>query len=468
MAKHKLDHMFNPDTIAVVGASRASRKWGSTVLRHIRKGGYEGEVYPINPKQDEIQGLDAYSSILETPETPDLAVIATPSSAVPSIIEDCIDSGVETAVIITAGFGESDEEGRKTEQELAEMAREGGVRFAGPNCMGIFSAPANLRALMPPVRPLKGNVSFISQSGNLGVQMLDRGVHVGMGFDMFVSSGNEADLTCSDYLEYFRKKSTTDTSMAYIESVKKGRKFLETARKTSKEKPIIVFKSGETEAGKSAAESHTGSMAGSKEVYDGILSQTGAIKADFTENMLYFGLGFNQPLPENDKVAILTRGGGWGVIAADACNKRGISVPKPPKRIIKKLDEVLPSFWSRGNPIDTVASQDPSIQHDILDALRDWDVGGVMILGGLGAHFIDVVTDKGVSEKDAESYCHDYAEEIIKLSEEKTVFAVAFKPYDKSGPAEYLRDNGVPVYYDPQTAVLSYSKLLEYKEYVES
>lgn len=468
MTEYKLDHMFDPDIVALAGASKSPYKWGSTILRHIVKGGYEGEIYPINPEADEILDLNAYPSVLDTPETPDLTLIATPSQAVPSVLEDCIDRGVETAVIITAGFGEAGEEGRETEKELVEMAREGGIRFAGPNCMGIFSSRADLHALMPPVRPLHGNVSFISQSGNLGVQMLDRGVHVGLGFDMFVSSGNEADLTCSDYLEYFRKKYSTDVNLAYIESIKNGRKFLDTAKRTSDEKPIVVFKSGETEAGKSAAQSHTGSMAGSKEVYDGIFRQTGAVKAGFTENMLYFGLGFNQSIPENDEVAILTRGGGWGVVAADACNKRGISVPHPPREIIEELDELLPPYWSGGNPIDTVAVQNIYIQHDIIDALKEWDVGGVIILGGLGGHFIDVAMDNGLSEEDARQYCLEHSEKIVELSEEKTVFTVAFRPYDKSEPAEYLRENGVPVYYDPQTAVLSYSKLLEYKDYLES
>lgn len=467
MAEHKLDYMFDPSSVAVAGASSAPYKWGSTVLRHIIEGGFEGDIYPINPNEDEIQGLEAYPSVLETPEAPDLAIVVTPSSVVPSVMEDCVEADVETAVIITAGFGEVGESGKKRERELAEMAREGGVRFAGPNCMGIFSARASLHALMPPVRPLKGNASFVSQSGNLGVQMLERGKHVGMGFDMFISSGNEADLTCADYLEYFGKKSSTNVNLAYIEGIKKGKKFLETAKRTSAKKPIVVFKTGETEAGKSAAQSHTGAMAGSKKVHDGIFKQTGVIKANFTENMLYYGFGFNQSIPENDKVAIVTRGGGWGVVAADACNKYGVSVPQPPKEVMEELDEVLPPYWSRGNPIDTVAAVDPSIQLDIIDALKKWDVGGVIILGGIGDSFIQGAVDKGLPKEDAQDMSMKYARKMVELSEKKTVFAVAFKPFDKSPPTNFLRENDVPVYFEPQTAVISYSKLLKYKHYLE-
>ncbi len=466
--EHKLDHMFDPDSVAIIGASKSLEKWGATVLKHIVEKGYEGEVYPINPHEEKIRGLKVYPQISDVPELVDLAIIATPSHTVPSILEECVDAEVETAVVISSGFGEADKEKKDLEKEMAKMARKGGLRFAGPNCMGIFSSRANLYALMSSVTPEPGNISFLSQSGNLGVQTLDRGTGFRIGFDMFVSSGNEADLTCEDYIDYFRKKSTTETILAYIEGVKDGKKFLDVSKKTVSEKPVIIYKAGETEAGKQAAESHTGAMAGSKKVHDGVFKQTGILKAELTEDMLDFAMGFNQSLPKNEEVAIVTRGGGWGVVAADACKKWGLKLPKPPEKLIKELDEALPSYWSRGNPIDSVATTDAMAHFKVIDMVKKWDVGGVIILGGIGQHFIEGARDKGYPEDEIVEHRVNYIEEILELAEDKTVFTVAFDLLDHSKPVNILRENKIPVYSDPDTAVKCYSKLVEYKNHLDT
>lgn len=466
--EHKLDHMFQPDSVAIIGASKSLEKWGATVLKHIMEKGYEGEIYPINPNEEKIRGLKVYPQISDVPEQVDLALIATPSHTVPSIIEECTDAGVETAVIISSGFGEADKDKKDLEKEMAKTARKGGLRFAGPNCMGVFSSRANLHALMSSVTPEQGNISFLSQSGNLGVQNLDRGTQYKIGFDMFVSTGNEGDLTCEDYIDYFRKKSTTETILAYIEGVKDGRKFLDVSKKTVSEKPVIIYKAGETEAGKQAAESHTGAIAGSKKVHDGVFKQTGILKAELTEDMLDFAMGFNQPLPKNEEVAIVTRGGGWGVVAADACKKWGLKLPQPPEKLVEELDEALPSYWSRGNPIDSVATTDPMSHFKVIDMVKKWDLGGVILLGGIGQHFIDGAIDKGYSKETIVDHRVKYINKILELTDEKTVFTVSFDILDDSKPVRILRDNKIPVYSDPDTAVKCYSKLVEYKNYLDT
>lgn len=407
--------------------------------------------------------LKIYPSLKEVSGEIDLAIIAIPAATVPSVFSECIEKGVKTAVIISSGFGEAGKKGKRAEEELSLMAKEGNLPFVGPNSMGIFSSSSNLNALMPAIRPLKGNVSFVAQSGNLGVQMLDRGVYYGVGFDKFVSSGNEACLRCEDFIDYFRKNPSTKVILAYVEGIKDGRKFLEIAKETTTEKPIIAIKAGKTKAGKTAASSHTGALTGSREVYNAVFKQTGIIEAETTEEMLKFALAFDQPLPKNNKVAIITRGGGWGVIVADACNRYGIEVPSLPTNLLKKLNEILPFYWSRGNPVDMVAERDPSIGFKILDAVEDWDVGGMIILGGVGA-FAKRFVGHQLRQVYEDSIQIPYAKKIIGLSKRgKTVFGVAFEPLDRSKPIKLLRKNKIPIYYAPEEAARAYSKLIEYK-----
>lgn len=468
MTGHKLDYMFDPDSVAVIGASKSPEKWGASILKHIIEGGYEGDIYPINPHEEKIQGLEVYQSVLDVPNDIDLAVIVTPKEVVPTVIEECVDEGVETAVVISSGFGEASDGRSEAEERIAEIAREGGLRFAGPNCMGIFSARADLRALMIDVIPKEGNVSFISQSGNLGIQTLDRGYMNNLGFDMFVSSGNEADLGCEDYIDYFREKSSTESILAYIEGVKDGDKFFKVSKKTTPVKPIIIYNSGETEAGRKAAQSHTGKMGGSKKIFDGVFKQTGIIKAELTDEMVEYAMAFNQPLPRDNEVAIYTRGGGWGVVVADLCNKYGIKTPDPPERILKKLDEILPFYWSRGNPIDDVATTDPSAQFEIIEQLKEWDIGGVIILGGVGRFWIDRAIESGYSEDLVMETHMELMDEIIELSEDKPVVTVAFKAFDETDTVKKLRNNKIPVYYSPESGVKAYRKLIEYKNFLDS
>ena len=472
----RLEYLFNPSTIAVIGASREPVKWGSIVLSNIIKGGYKGKVYPINPKAEKIQGLKSYPNIKKVPLEIDLSIIAIPaiSARIPEVFEDCSEKNVKMAIVLSSGFGETGEEGRRAEEELVSSARKASIRFVGPNSMGIFSASSNLHALMPTIRPQKGSLSFVSQSGNLGVQMLSRGGQLGVGFNMFVSSGNEVDLHCEDYIDYFKRDQNTKVILLYIEGLRDGKRFIEITRKTTKQKPMIALKAGGTRAGAKAALSHTGALTGSSRIYDSVFKQFGVIKAENTEEMLDFALAFNQPLPKGRKVAILTRGGGWGVVTADACNKVGIEVPKPPEEILEELDKLLPSYWSRNNPIDTVAVRDPTVSIDILNVISKWkETDGLIILGGFGEFYSDFLKRIGFDDVYTEIHREILERDVKKLIEiannlGKPIFAVAFKLLDRSKMIRLLNENNIPVYYSPERAIKAFAKLIEWAEYLSA
>jgi len=450
-----LEYLFKPKSIAVIGASKDPTKLGSIVLKNIIEGGYKGDIYPINPKAEEIMGFKAFPSILDLNEV-DLAVIATPAKNVLETLEECVQSNVKTAVIFSSGFGEASEAGKKAEEELVSVAKMGGLRFVGPNSVGIFCSSSNLYAMRPEIKIKPGKISIISQSGNVGSQTLYRGSELGIGFNIFVSSGNEADLCCEDYIEYFRQEPDTKVILSYIEGLSDGRKFLETAKRTTIEKPIILLKGGETEAGADAVKSHTGALAGSMKIYNAAFKQSGIIKAETIEALLDFALAFNSNFyPESRKIAVLSRGGGWGVIAADAGEKAGLELPEPPAEIITQIDTVLPSYWNRKNPIDTVMTSGFTLMCKIMDIVGRWsEIGGLIILGGFGTYFARIWNEKEIEK---------VAKKMIELSRDKVIFAVSFTINEDSKPVQLLRENNIPVYYDAKRAVEAYSKLVEFE-----
>jgi acyl-CoA synthetase (NDP forming) len=257
--------------------------------------------------------------------------------------------------------------------------------MVGPNSMGIFSSKTNLHAQMPPLMPLHGNISMFSQSGNLGIQMLGWGAEEGVGFEKFVSSGNEGDLNCVDYLNYFGRDKDTKVVLAYLEGIDPGVKLLPAAREISRRKPIIVFKGGRTDAGGQAAATHTGAMAGQSRIFKSAFRQAGMLEVNTSQALLDSARAFaNCPLPKGNRIGIITRGGGWGVITVDACEENGLQIPPLPESIIKKLDKHLPKYWSRANPVDLVATiaYDPYL--DCLQILAEWDGIDAAIALGTG------------------------------------------------------------------------------------
>jgi acyl-CoA synthetase (NDP forming) len=375
--------LFTPRSVAFIGASNKPGKWGSIVLANLIKYGFQGPIYPINPKEETVQGLRAYPRIAQVPETPDLAVIVVPPPAVLPVIGECVAKGVRAGVLITAGFAELGAEGARLQAEIADRARAGGIMLVGPNCNGIMSPTSKLHTAMPPVYPPPGPVAVVSQSGNVGTSIIRRGMKKGFGVSRFVSSGNEADLHCEDYFRFLAGDPETKVILSYIEGFRDGSRFFEIAREVTQKKPLIILKAGGTPAGATAAKSHTAALAGSDSVFDAICKQTGVIRADNIDDLANIGMGFiRQPLPQGRRVGIVTAGGGWGVLAADACAREGLEVPALSEETIAELDTFLPPWWTRSNPVDLVAGLRPDhLARSLECVLKSPQIDGAIFLG---------------------------------------------------------------------------------------
>jgi len=380
---HDFSPLFNPKSIAFIGASRDRGKWGFVILHNIIRGQFKGNIYPVNPREKKVLGLRVYPSVTEIPEPVDLAVVVVPPPAVPGVIAECVAKGIKAGIIITAGFAELGGEGKKLQDEVIRIAREGGMRLVGPNCFGVLSMPVNMHVIMPPIHPRQGSLAIISQSGNVAATTLARGNRWGIGFSRCISSGNEADLHCEDFLEFLGDDPETKVILAYIEGFRDGRRFFNIARRITKRKPIVMIKAGATPAGAQAAKSHTAALSGLDSACDAMCKQAGIIRVTNIDEMFNIGAALlYQPLPQGRRVGIITAGGGWGVLASDACAKAGLDVVHLADETITELDEFLPSWWSRSNPVDMVAGFQPgSLRNSIETLLRSSQIDGIIVLG---------------------------------------------------------------------------------------
>ena len=383
---YNLEHLFNPKSVAVIGASSGFGKWGQMVLSNIIGGGFKGKIFPVNPKEKVICGLKTYMNIKDVPCDVDLAFITTPVKTVSHVLESCAEKGVKGAVIITSGFSETDEAGKNLEKTIVSMCREKNLPFIGPNTMGIICPYSNLFATGTHTRPKKGTVAFVSQSGNLGNQLIYWAEQQGIGISLFVGSGNNAMLTSIDYMEYLENDSHTNIIILYIESVQDGRKYLETAKRLNKKKPVIVLKGGHTEAGAAAAASHTGALSGESSIVEAAFRQAGLLSVTVPSELLDLSAGFSSlPIPKGNRVGIVTLGGGWGVVTSDECNKKGLVLPDIPEKIIENISKYLPPFWSKRNPVDLVGTRDLEIPIVAVEELLKWEgIDAVISLGIVG------------------------------------------------------------------------------------
>ena len=376
--------LFYPQSLAVIGASNTRGKWGQTYTRKLRDSGYAGKIYPVNPKETSVLGFPAYARLQDIPAPVDLALILLPPPLVPAAVEECLKKRVGAIVVITAGFGELGEEGRRMQEAFAAPARAAGVPLIGPNCMGLVNVQANLNAQLFYLRPRPGKISILSQSGNLGGNLIRKGMSDQIGFAKFVSSGNEAVTTGEELLEYFAEDPETEVLLVYVEGVKDGRRFLDAARRLTARKPIVLLKGGSTEVGGKACASHTGAMAGEREVFAAVCRQAGVLQADDLDDLYYAGAALAaNPLPAGDRIGIVTEGGGLGVIAADACAARGLTVAPLPAEMIAAFDRFLPGRWSRNNPVDTAAGEGKFQALELM--IRSDDFDGIIQLGIAGA-----------------------------------------------------------------------------------
>ena len=382
--------LFNPRAIAVVGASNSLGKWGFVMPMSIIGGGYEGCLFMVNPNEDEVLGKPSYPSLADIGEELDLVIVTLPARKVEPVLEQAAAKGVKNVLVVASNFSEVGENGAALELELARAANELGITIIGPNTMGICSAPATLFALGAPNFPLRGSVGFISQSGNLGVQLLSWGKRRGVGFSRFVGSGNEANTEVTDYLAFLGSDPETSTIALYLEGLEDGRRFLEVATGIARRKPIVVLKGGKGDQGSRAVRSHSGALAGSLELFSGMFEQAGITVADTSEEFIDLVTAFSSlPLPRGGRVAVLTMGGGWGVVAADACDREGLTLATLPPELIEEMDSYLPTYWSRGNPVDLVGNLRRNNHFRAIDALaRSEAVDMVVIMGiMLGTEF---------------------------------------------------------------------------------
>ncbi|MDD5747755.1 MAG: CoA-binding protein [Actinomycetota bacterium] len=487
--KKQLDFLFNPGTIAVIGASNNKMKWGYIIAANIVTGGFTGKVYPVNPREEVILEREVKRSIKEIPEQVDLALITIPAPSVIEALRECIEARVRSCIVISGGFSETDEEGAKLEREIVDLVKGSGMRLVGPNTMGVYSSSCSLHALMPPVRPVRGKIGFAAQSGNLGTQMLSLGRALGVGFSRFVCIGNEADLTCTDYLEYFTHDPSTEVILLYIEGLRQARRFVSVAREASKVKPVIVMKAGKTEAGARAARSHSAAMAADETIFRGVMKQTGIIEAADTEEMLDIAKAFAAlPLPKGKRVGVLTWGGGWGVVATDALARHGLELARFPEEVLRELDQILPPYWSRGNPVDLVGTLDISKHFKCVELIsRCETVDAVVSLGTMGAtssfqSFVmedsvlsDVERDKMISKMANDEFLESitetetaYRNEVISLMEKtgKPILAVSFPTSGATTPM-LASQSEVVIYPSPERSAKALASLYQYKTFKE-
>lgn len=372
--------LFNPQSIAIIGASTSAGKIGYKVIDNIIAGGYEGKIYPVNPKGGEILGLPIYSSIHDLPETPDVAVIIVPAMRVAEAASHCGERGVQYLTVISSGFSEVGELDR--ERELVSLAHEYGMRILGPNIFGHYSHGVNLNASFGPRDIKPGSVAIITQSGALGVAMIGKTAIQNIGLSAIISVGNKSDLDESDLLEYLVTDDLTRVILMYIEGIHDGHRLITQLRKATRIKPVIVIKSGRSRRGAIAAASHTGSLAGSDEIFSAIMDQVGVLRAENVQEALDWSRVFSQtPLPQGPGTVIITNGGGVGVLATDACEKYHVHLYEDFSRLREIFQDVVHGFGSTKNPVDlTGEATEEDYRKALLRALEDDKIHSVIAL----------------------------------------------------------------------------------------
>ena len=376
--------LFHPRTVAVIGASRSPQSIGYRLLDALQSNGFRGRCYAVNPHASTIAGVDTFPSLHALPEPADLAVIAVPKDAVLSIVDDCAATGVLALVVITAGFAEVGDEGRRLQTQLLDKVRQHGMRMVGPNCFGILNTdPAvRLNATFTSTFPLAGSIAMSSQSGALGLALLAASRRLQLGLSTFVSVGNKADVSVNDLLQYWESDYATTVILLYVESFGNPRRFAHIARRVSRNKPIVALKAGRTSSGKRAAGSHTAALAANDVAVEALFHQTGILRADTLEDMFALAAALSeQPLPKGKRVGILTNAGGPAILCADACEAAGLEVPELSQATITRLSPFLPASASLRNPVDLIASASPEQYCQAIDTLlASDDIDALIIL----------------------------------------------------------------------------------------
>lgn len=447
-----LKAIFEPKSVAIVGASREPSKIGHAILINFINGGFEGEIYPINPNVDEILGLKTYKSVKELKGKVDLVVVAVPAPIVPQVMEEAGQAGVKGAIIITGGFSEVGN--KELEEEVKRIIKKYGIATVGVNCLGVFDPISRVDTLFLPYykleRPRSGGIGFITQSGAIGSAVLDWASKEGFGISKFISYGNATDLDETDLLEYLYKDKKTKVIVMYLEGVRRGKEFMKTAKKVAKTKPIIVIKAGKTEKGANAVKSHTGSLAGSAAVYSAVFKQCNIIEAETIEELFDFARAFdNLPLPKGKKVQIITNGGGMGVLCADALVDNKLELVEVSTETKNKLKEKFPPYVVISNPMDLIGDADVSRYEAALDAaVEDKNIDAIVVIVlyqtvGIQSGVVDIIL-KATNKSD------------------KPILVVSSGGAYTETHMKMLEVSGVPAYSSVSRAAKTLAKMYEY------
>jgi acyl-CoA synthetase (NDP forming) len=479
--------IFHPGSIAFIGASSVFGKWGQSLPANLLAHGYKGDVYLINSKGGTQWGRPVSKSISDVPGPVDLAVVTVPAALVRGLIKDLQQKGVKSVLLISSGFSETGEDGRVLENQLVLDAREAGIVFLGPNTMGIQNPHAGIILTGVHVAPKPGSTALISQSGNMGVQLLSFADSQGLGIRAFGGSGNEAMVAIEDFMETFEVDELTRTVLLYIESVKDWKRFFESARRVGRKKPVIVLKGGRTEAGDRAAASHTGAMAADFRLFEALCRQTGVVSVHQSAEMLDAAMVFSAlPMPQGRRVAIMTLGGGWGVVTSDLCSDQNLRVEPLSDEIIAVLDGMLPPYWSRTNPVDLVGENDLELPMKAIEVLAAWDGCDAIIHLGISGreyllqtllesiHVVDPESDPQDSQKfltGLHKWGYQYIRHTVALMERfgKPILGVTLTsdPTKRSiYEVENSKYNGV-FFTSPERAVKALGHMCEYRDFLE-
>jgi len=456
-----LKSLFQPGSVAIVGASQDESKSGGMFVSSLLKDGYKGTIYPINRKESEIMSLKSYPSVLDVPAEIDLAVMAIPAQSVPQAMAECAQKGVKFAVVHSVGFSELGAEGKGLEKQMVEAAHRGGIRIVGPNCMGIFSPRGSVNTIVPYTRvPMEpGGVAFVGQSGWASENMTRLGSERGLRFSGIISIGNQSDLTIEDFLEYFGNDPETKVFAAYIEGIKQPGRFLKLAEEISPKKPIIVWKGGSSELGAKAAASHTGSLAGNYALFEAASRQKGIISARGLEELMDLAVAFSCPyLPTGREIGLLIEAGGGAVASGDACAGAGLNVSPLPEDVQQKLREFLkgkiPPSPSLKNPVDLVwapFNEAPLIYATCLEIMAQ------VVDSCLTICYAFIQDEWFLSRL-----------ESIRDQNRKPIIIVPGNSIDQRKGMEMAIRRGMPTYTMPENAIMALAAMTQRAEYLKN
>ena len=453
----RLDPIFNPRSIAIIGASRHRGKVGYMIMRNLITNEYQGKLFPVNPNADSVWGIKAYPSVLDVPDTVDLAIITIPADLVLPVVEQCARKGVKGLVVITAGFREIGPVGEDRERRLKEVARKHGIALVGPNCMGVINTHPEVQmdATFAPTPPLRGHLSFLSQSGALGVAILDHAKGLQLGFAKFVSLGNKADVSGNDCLLSWEHDPETRVILMYLENFGNPKNFARIARRLTKKKPVIAVKAGRTEAGGRATVSHTGALGGSDIAADAIFAQTGVMRANSIEELFDYAMAFaRQPLPRGKRVAIITDAGGPAIMCTDFLIQQGMEMATLSESTVASMREWAPPEASLRNPVDLIASAGPEEYRQAVEAvLKDPSVDALIVI------YVPPIVTEEVA----------IARAIIegaRGSDKPVLCNFLGRSEDSPGFVELVQ-HAIPSYLFPESAALTVAMMYRYREYLE-